>query len=329
MSRLSVVVPAYNEQEAIGQVLQRIVAVSSALRREAGVSELEVLVVDDGSTDGTARAVEEFWAGARHGSVAVRLIRHAVNRGYGAALQTGFAAARGSLLAFLDGDRTYPPESLPALCRAALRPGVALVLGDRMSAGAWHMPMGRRLGNAAFALLASLLSGTRVADCCSGMRVLHASTWRQLGPLPAGLEFSPTMTLRALHRGLALEQVAIPYYDRVGSSKLRVVQDGVRFLAAILGETWRHRPARVCGLVGAAGASFLGLAGALALLALHRSPCSRLGASLLLGAPLLGALALLLTAREPGSERTDSHPVLTSPDAAGPAEGRWPEELAP
>ncbi|MCL6430397.1 MAG: glycosyltransferase family 2 protein [Anaerolineae bacterium] len=315
MSRLSVVVPVYNEEAAIGHLLQRILAVTDALQQEAGITELEVVVVDDGSTDRTAHIVEAL-ARAHSGPAAVRLIRHPVNLGYGAALQTGFAASRGSLLAFLDGDLTYPPESLPALCRAAQRPGVRLVLGDRMTGRDSHMPPERRLGNALFALLTSLLCGTRLADCCSGMRVLPARAWQRLGPLPTGLEFSPSMTVRALQRGLALEQVPIPYHERVGSSKLKVLRDGLRFLAAIVGEAWRYRPGRVCFLGGATGACLIGAGAGLALLALQPTSYLRLGAGILLIAPALGVLTFLLA-------RGDLHAKPLSPPrlALHPSDG--------
>lgn len=323
MSTLSVVVPAYNEEAAIGEVLRRILAVRDALQQEAGISDLEVLVVDDGSTDGTARVVTDL-AGACRGRSTVRLIRHPANLGYGAALQTGLEASRGSLLAFLDGDLTYPPEWLPALCRMARRPGVDLVLGDRMSGRESRMPPVRRLGNAAFAWLTSLLCGTRVPDCCSGMRVLSARAWRELGPLPAGLEFSPSMTVRALQRGLTLERVAIPYHERVGRSKLKVFTDGLRFLRAIVREVWRYRPGRLGVAVAAASACLLGASGALALLAKPPLSPTRWLAVLLLVTSLPVALTLLL-ARPERQWRRPSRPGL----ALRPADGGAAETQRP
>jgi glycosyltransferase involved in cell wall biosynthesis len=323
MSTLSVVVPAYNEEAAIGEVLRRILAVRDALQQEAGISDLEVLVVDDGSTDGTARVVTDL-ANACRGRSTVRLIRHSANLGYGAALQTGFEASRGFLLAFLDGDLTYPPEWLPALCRVARRPGVDLVLGDRMSGKDSRMPPVRRLGNAAFAWLTSLLCGTRVPDCCSGMRVLSARAWRQLGPLPAGLEFSPSMTVRALQRGLTLERVAIPYHERVGRSKLRVLGDGLRFLRAIVREAWRYRPGRLCATVAAACVCLLGAGGTLALVTRQPLSLVRWLAGLLLITSLPVALTLLLARPERQWKR---------PSGAGlalrPADGSAPETHRP
>src|SRR5512141_1806362 len=106
---VSLVIPAYNEEDGISSVIERI----RTVRGELGKSgwELEILVVDDGSHDRTAQVVS--------GYPDVRLVSHPRNRGYGAAIKTGFRQAHGDYLAFIDADGTYPPESLPDLCRAA------------------------------------------------------------------------------------------------------------------------------------------------------------------------------------------------------------------
>jgi glycosyltransferase involved in cell wall biosynthesis len=111
MTTLSVVIPAYNEEAGIAAIAKRVLAVRPALA-EVGVSDLELLVVDDGSADGTAAAGSAV--------AGVRLIRHPHNRGYGAALKTGFGQACGDLIGFLDADGTYPPEYFPELCLKAM-----------------------------------------------------------------------------------------------------------------------------------------------------------------------------------------------------------------
>lgn len=290
MSKLTVVIPALNEREAIGQVVTRTLAARGALRR-AGVADLEVLVVDDGSTDGTDDVVRELATGAQFRRVSVRLLRHEANLGYGAAIQAGFKEASGDLLAFLDADSTYPPEELPALCQEATASGADLILGNRMHGRASQMPISRRIGNILYASLAGLLAGRPVADCCTGMRVLPVATWEKLGPLPAGLDFTPAMTMRALHQRLKLHEVSIPYHERVGHSKLKLLQDGVRFLASILHETWTHDPVRLwrVAVPVAASAMLIRLAVAAVQAANHHG--YTLGLGVLLGAILffLGA----------------------------------------
>ena len=110
MTMLSVIIPAYNEEDSIEEVMQRVLAIRPELPA-AGVDDLELIVVNDGSRDRTAELVQA--------TPGVRLLTHVHNGGYGAALKTGFAAARGELIGFLDADGTYPPEKFPDLCRAA------------------------------------------------------------------------------------------------------------------------------------------------------------------------------------------------------------------
>lgn len=286
MSKLSVVIPVWNEEEAIAQVVERVLSVAGALRQRARITELEVLVVDDGSTDGTARVVRQLALREARGKKQVRLLQHGANRGYGAALQTGFKAATGNLLAFLDADCTYPPEHLPDLC-SALTPDTALVVGDRLHGPSSAMPALRRLGNRFFAALVSLLTQRPALDCCSGMRVMPASTWRALGRLPDGLDFTPAMTVRALLAGLNVAQVAIPYHQRLGRSKLKVLRDGVRFLRSILREAQACEPGRLwaaLGMLAALPALSLG-AGVAALEAAPHSPWAAWGLGALAGAP--------------------------------------------
>ncbi|MGQ9502986.1 MAG: glycosyltransferase [Anaerolineae bacterium] len=240
---LSVVIPAYNEMDGIAHVIERVLAVRPELNR-VGVSEMELIVVDDGSCDATAEIVAQY--------PEVHLICHESNRGYGAAIKTGFRHARGDLLAFLDADGTYPPEYLPELCREAIERPADLVIGSRMSGHASQMPVVRRIGNGFFAGLLSLLAAARVADSASGMRVLRCETLSLLYPLPDGLDFTPVMSTRALHENLRVVEVPIPYRERLGCSKLSVIRDGQRFLSSILWTALAYNPVRVLGLVGGA-----------------------------------------------------------------------------
>lgn len=246
---LSVVIPAYNEERAIDEILGRVLAQREPLRA-AGISTLEVIVVDDGSRDRTAERV------AAHDGV--RLVRHARNQGYGAALKTGFAAAAGEWLAFLDADGTYPAEELPALFTAARAGGADLVVGSRMMGAASGMPFVRRVGNTLFAALLTLVSGRRVSDSASGMRVFRRSALAAVYPLPDGLNFTPVMSVRALYEGLRVVETPIAYQERVGQSKLSVVKDGLRFLRSIVWTASLYNPV---GIFGAVGLALLALAG--------------------------------------------------------------------
>lgn len=239
---LSVVIPAYNEEDGIAEIAGRVLAVRPALA-DIGV-DLELIVVDDGSRDRTCEIVEN--------TPGARLIRHPHNKGYGAALKTGFQSATKrplNLLAFLDADGTYPPEYFPTLCQAALA-GADLVVGSRRSGASSEMPLVRRIGNTVWSSLVSLLSGKRVADPASGMRVFRSDALDRLYPLPDGLNFTPVMSTRAVHEGLNFVETPIPYKERLGRSKLNVVRDGLRFLQTILWTAMYYNPVRILGGIG-------------------------------------------------------------------------------
>jgi glycosyltransferase involved in cell wall biosynthesis len=254
MTVLSVVIPAYNEENGIAEIANRVLAVGPALKK-AGVEKLELLVVDDGSKDRTAEVAA--------GISGVTLIRHPKNRGYGAALKTGFSKASGELIGFLDADGTYPPEYFPQLCQAALN-GTDLVIGSRMAGAESQMPVTRRIGNFFFANLLSILGRQKVTDSASGMRVFKREILEQIFPLPDGLNLTPVMSTRALHEGIKIEEVPIPYSERVGRSKLSVIRDGRIFLQSMIWTALSYNPVRILGLlgligIGIAGLTFLGL----------------------------------------------------------------------
>jgi glycosyltransferase involved in cell wall biosynthesis len=242
MTSVTVVLPAFNEERGIAAVLERIVRVGPALGR-LGLA-LDVLVVDDGSRDGTATL-----AATCEG---VRVVRHRTNAGYGAALKTGFRYATGDLIAFLDADGTYPPESLPLLCETMLKEDAELVVGSRMSGERSAMPRARWIGNAVYARLLTLIGRVSVRDTASGMRVLRRNILARLYPLPDGLEFTPAMSTRAVHERLRMVEVPIPYDGRIGESKLSLVGDGLRFTRVIVWTALSYNPVRVLGAVSLA-----------------------------------------------------------------------------
>ena len=265
-NKLSVIVPAYNEEGGIAEILDRVLSIRPGLQA-VGVEGPEVLVVDDGSRDRTREIVGTYKN--------VRLICHEKNRGYGGALKTGFRNASGNLLAFLDADGTYPPENFPELCQAALK-GADLVIGSRMAGAKSEMPAVRRLGNLVFATLVTLIGAQRVSDSASGMRVFRREILDRLYPLPDGLNFTPVMSTRAIHENLKMVEVPIPYSERVGRSKLSVVNDGMRFFNSIVWTALSYNPVRILGLIGLAGvAAAAAIAAALAVLRL--SGVNRLG----------------------------------------------------
>ena len=267
MTVLSVVIPAYNEENGIAEIAERVLSVKESLK-ESGIEDLELLVVDDGSGDNTAAV-----AGGIDG---VRLIRHEKNRGYGAALKTGFSKANGELIGFLDADGTYPPEYFPQLCQKALN-GSELVIGTRLSGTDSKMPLTRRVGNFFFATLLTILGRQKVSDSASGMRVFKRSILERIYPLPDGLNLTPVMSTRAVHEGIKMAEVPIPYDERVGNSKLSVVRDGTLFLQSMVWTVLTYNPVRILGIIGLIGILFA-LAVAIALIVARVQGVTSLGA---------------------------------------------------
>jgi hypothetical protein len=249
MTMLTVVIPAYNEEDGIEEIARRVLAVKPALA-EVGVDELELIVVDDGSKDRTGEIA---------GTIAgVTLIRQK-NKGYGGALKTGFKSAKGELIGFLDADGTYPPEYFPKLCVEALK-GADLVIGSRMAGEKSQMPLTRRVGNFFFANLLTLVSRQKVSDSASGQRVFKREIYERMLPLPNGLNLTPVQSARALHEQMKIVEVPIPYSERLGRSKLSIVHDGRIFLQSILWTVMMYNPVRILGLVGLGGMAVTALA---------------------------------------------------------------------
>ena len=247
MTVLSIVIPAYNEENGILEIMERVLKVRDSLI-SAGIAGMELLVVNDGSRDKTAEVANRLAAT----NSCVRVISHPKNRGYGAALKTGFSAASGELVGFLDADGTYPPEFFPQLCTEALN-GADLVIGSRMAGAESHMPVTRRIGNVIFASLLTVLGWQHVTDSASGMRVFKKDILKNLSPLPDGLNLTPVMSTRAVHEHVRMTEVPIPYSERVGRSKLSVVRDGRIFFQSMVWTVMGYNPVRVLGLLGLGG----------------------------------------------------------------------------
>lgn len=253
MNVFSVVIPAYNEEDGVGKVIERVLAVEPEMKK-VGIDRLELIIVDDCSKDRTAEIVRSY---ADRGVV---LIQHKVNRNYGGALKTGFRHASGNILAFMDADGTYPPEYYPRMYQAMVAHSADLVIGSRMAGVESKMPLTRRIGNTLFAGLVSMIAHTRITDSASGQRILKREVLEKLYPLPDGLNFTPVMSTRALHEDIKMIEVPIKYEERDGESKLSVVRDGLRFLFSILSTAALYNPVRLLGALSIVAVVLAGLA---------------------------------------------------------------------
>ncbi len=220
----SVVIPAFNEADVIGDVV-------AALVRSA--AWLEILVVDDGSADGTSAAAEA--AGAR-------VIRHPYNKGNGASVKSGIREATGEYVLIIDADGQHPPEDA---ARLVSRLGqYDLVVGAR--AHSTQATLARRVGNHLLNALATYLTGRPIPDLTSGFRAARRKHLREfLHLLPARFSTPTTTTLAFVKAGYNVAFEPVEARARVGSSKIRLLRDGAKFFLIVLKVVTLFSPLRV------------------------------------------------------------------------------------
>ncbi|MCZ6755633.1 MAG: glycosyltransferase family 2 protein [Gemmatimonadetes bacterium] len=202
---VSVIIPAYNEAKHVAREIE---AVREVMNTTGWT--FEILVVDDGSTDGTAEAAA---------TTGVRVLRRAQNRGYGASLKLGTAQARYGWILITDADGTYPAEAIPGLLDAASTSD--MVVGARIGKSV-KVPFIRRPAKWFLRKLAGYLAGQRLPDLNSGLRLMRKSLIeRYVHLLPQGFSFTTTITLATACNGHAVTYVPIDYHARLGQSKIR------------------------------------------------------------------------------------------------------------
>ncbi len=210
---VSIVIPVFNEARVLEAVLGKI--------RALDLDQVEIIVVDDGSTDGSAEVALN--AGAS-------VIRHPYNIGNGAAVKSGIRAARGEVIVLMDGDGQHKPEDIPRLLAAA--PDYHMVVGARARGS--KLRLHRYAANWMYNLFASYVTRFKVQDLTSGFRLLsRRDALRFIDLLPNTFSYPTTLTLAFLRSGLTVKYVPIQTLYRSGQSKISLVTDGVRFFLII------------------------------------------------------------------------------------------------
>ncbi len=225
---ISVVIPAYNEENGIGSTLDKL---QEVLNTQG--NPFELLVIDDGSTDDTSKIA------AQKGAI---VIRHPYNIGNGAAVKTGLRQAKGDVIALLDADGQHTPEDLPKLLE--LIPQYDMVVGARSACS--HASWIRYWGNKTYNRLTSYITGRKIEDLTSGFRVFKSSVIKKLiYLLPNGFSYPTTSTLAIIKTGHSLTYVPIKANQRQGKSKLNTAPEAIRFLVIILKITTLFSPFKV------------------------------------------------------------------------------------
>lgn len=200
--KLSVIVPVYNERMTLEESIRAVLAVEEAD---------EIIIVDDGSTDGT----RDLYPAIAALDDSIRIFQHKKNMGKGAAVRTGFSKATGDIFLIQDADLEYDPRDYPALLRPIREGRAAVVYGSRFRGGPtktmffWHM-----VGNKLLTLITNIVYNTILSDMETCYKVFRADVVRDIPLRSKGFEFEPEITSKVLKRGYRIYEVPISYNGR-------------------------------------------------------------------------------------------------------------------
>ncbi len=219
---LSVIVPVYNERVTVAEVIRRIRAVELPV-------DVEVIVVDDGSSDGTDKVLSAL------GDSTVRILRHDVNQGKGAAIRTGMAVARGDLLLVQDADLEYDPEDWPSLLSPILRGKARIVYGSRFTGQRKNMMPLHWMGNRFLSLVTNVLYSSTMSDMETCYKLFDRRVLEGITIESDKFDFEPEITAKVLRRGYRVYEVPISYAGReINEGKKITWRDGFGALRALI-----------------------------------------------------------------------------------------------
>jgi glycosyltransferase involved in cell wall biosynthesis len=219
---LSVIMPVFNERATVGEIIRRMRAVEIPL-------VLQVIVVDDGSSDGSDKVLKALEDST------VRLLRHEHNQGKGAAIRTGLAAATGDLVLIQDADLEYDPDDWPLLLDPILKGKARIVYGSRFTGQRKNMLPLHWFGNRILSLTTNILYSTTLSDMETCYKLFDAQTIEGLRIVSNRFDFEPEITAKVLRRGHRIYEVPISYAGREPDEGKKITwRDGFSALVALI-----------------------------------------------------------------------------------------------
>jgi len=227
--KFSVLIPAFNEENAISGVVKEL----QGIMRKVG--NYEIIVINDGSTDNTGRALKKISG--------IKLIEHENNRGYGSSLKTGLRNAKGEWIIITDADGTYPNKEIPKLIKNSGK--YDMVVGSRTGENV-QIPLMRKPAKWFLGLMANYVSGKKIPDLNSGLRIFRKQDAMQFFRMyPNGFSFTTTITLAYLTNGMGIHYEPINYFKREGKSKIHPIKDTVNFVSLIIRVGTYFKPLKI------------------------------------------------------------------------------------
>ncbi len=215
-NQVSIIIPAFNEEEGIEKVLDQLKSLNLGKKSE-------IIVVDDGSTDQTFKIAS---------AKGTKVIRHEQNMGYGAALKTGIRHAKNEIIVITDADGSYPINNIPTLLENM--ENADMVVGARIGKKV-HIPIFRKPAKWFITKLANRLSGIKIPDLNSGLRAMRKDrVERFFSILPDSFSFTSTITLAFLTNRYSVKYIPIEYYKRKGKSKIHPIKDTLNFIQLVI-----------------------------------------------------------------------------------------------
>ena len=226
---ISLIIPAYNEVNGIEASLNEVKKVLDEIKVPS-----EIIVVDDGSTDGTYDKVK---------GLGVKVIRNETNRGYGYSLKHGIRESKYDWICITDADGTYPAEEIKNLWKEA--ENYDMVVGAR-TGNKVHIPLIRKPAKWLIGKLANFLTEVKIPDLNSGLRLMRKEmVLKYMNILPSGFSFTLTITMAALTNDYRVKYIPIDYLKRVGSSKIRPIKDTLNFLTLLVRTSLYFNPMKI------------------------------------------------------------------------------------
>ncbi|MDQ6910428.1 MAG: glycosyltransferase family 2 protein [Actinomycetota bacterium] len=225
--RLSVIVPVFNERNTVAEIVRR-------MRRVELPVDVEIIMVDDGSSDGTDKILAALQDSTLH------VVNHPTNLGKGAAIRTGLAHARGEFILIQDADLEYDPEDWPRLLRPLLRGSAQVVYGSRFRGERMDMPVGQWLGNRFLSLVTNVLYGTSLSDMETGYKLFDRSVLEGITIDSDRFDFEPEFTAKILRRRIRIYEVPVSYAGRaVREGRKFTWRDNLRAVATLVRYRWK------------------------------------------------------------------------------------------